>query len=110
MELNVFYKLACALALGFLIGLQREHSFNGTGDYHPAGIRTFAITGLLGGVASLISSLLGSPAPFVVILCVIGLLLAVAHIIAFREIKDTQPGLTTSVTMLAVYLLGALCW
>ncbi|MFA6622815.1 MAG: MgtC/SapB family protein [Fibrobacteraceae bacterium] len=110
MELNVFYRLACALALGFLIGLQREHSFNGTGDYHPAGIRTFAITGLLGGVASLISSLLGSPAPFVVILCVIGLLLAVAHIIAFREIKDTQPGLTTSVTMLAVYLLGALCW
>lgn len=110
-ELNVFYRLACALALGFLVGLQREHSFHESTDHHPAGVRTFAITGIAGAIAGLISELMDSPAPFVAILLVIGLLLGISHYTAFKETTiENQPGLTTSIAMLMMYLLGALCW
>ncbi len=110
-ELGDFYRLACALALGFLVGLQREHSFSGdANDHHPAGVRTFAITGIAGAIAGLISTQMNSPAPFVAILLVIGLLLGISHYAAFKEVPINQPGLTTSIAMLIMYLLGALCW
>ncbi|MFA6836459.1 MAG: DUF4010 domain-containing protein [Fibrobacteraceae bacterium] len=109
MELNSFYRLACALVLGFIIGLQREHAFQSS-ENHPAGIRTFAITGLAGGIAAFLSELMNSPLPFVAILLVLGILLALSHYAAFRMQPNEQPGLTTSVAMIAVYLLGALCW
>ena len=51
MELSTVYRLACALAIGLIIGLQRENTYQAVDEMHPAGIRTFSITGVLGALA-----------------------------------------------------------
>lgn len=106
-ELNIFYKLACALALGFVVGLQREHSYIDPSRRHPAGVRTFSIVGLLGAASVFLGGLAGSVAPFVAGFVVLGGLLGVAF---YAEARQENPGFTTGVALLLVYLLGALCW
>ena len=41
-EFNEFYKLAAALGIGFIIGMQREKSYSESASRHPAGVRTFS--------------------------------------------------------------------
>ncbi|WLH38080.1 DUF4010 domain-containing protein [Pseudomonas sp. FP2196] len=92
---------AAALGIGMLIGLERERH-KGTGDArHCAGLRTFAITALLGYVALQIGGalLLG-----IMAVCVT-LLVSIAY---WRSLSD-DPGVTSEVALLAVLLLGALC-
>lgn len=105
MELGTFYRLACALAIGLLIGLQRENSFQDAQE-HPAGIRTFAITGILGAVTALISMQMHSAAPFVGSLLAIGAVLSATHVSTKAR---TYSGITTSVSLIAVFTLGGLC-
>lgn len=105
-ELNIFYRLACALALGFLVGLQRENTYVEPGKHHPAGVRTFSIVGLLGAVSAYLGGLTGSVAPFVTGFVILGGLLAVA----FYAERAEKPGLTTGSALLLVYALGGLCW
>ncbi len=104
MEFNLFYRLACALAIGLIIGLQRENAY-GNEDAHPAGIRTFAITGILGALSALMAQQMGSAAPFVGLLVVFGLVLAATHVSA----SNASAGITTSVALVAVLMLGGLC-
>ena len=104
MEFNLFYRLACALAIGLIIGLQRESTYQ-TEDFHPAGIRTFAVTGILGALAALMSLQMGSVAPFVGLLVVIGIVLAATHVSS----PNASSGITTSVSLVAVFMLGGLC-
>lgn len=104
MEFNLFYRLACALAIGLIIGLQRENTYR-RGDFHPAGIRTFAIAGILGALASLMSLEMASAAPFVGLLIVLGIVLAATHV----SLSDASAGITTSVALVAVFMLGGLC-
>lgn len=94
------WRLAVALGIGLIIGLERERR-KGTGPQRaPAGIRTFALTALLGGIAMQI----GSPAVLVVSLAFVG----VAALAAYALGDRTDPGLTTEVALLATFLLGAL--
>ena len=123
LEFNVFYRLAAAIGIGLIIGMQREHTYFDQSDRHPAGVRTFTLVGLGGAMAAFLSSLIGSVAPFVTGFIVIGLLLVASHV-AFglihrdmgglhgREpgIPPANAGITTSVALVIVYLLGALCW
>lgn len=104
MEFSLFYRLASALAIGLIIGLQRESTYEDAG-VHPAGIRTFAITGVLGALAALMSLQMESAAPFVALLLVLGLLLAVVHF----SLTEKVAGLTTGVSLIAVFMLGGLC-
>lgn len=104
MEFNLFYRLACALAIGLIIGLQRENTYR-RGDFHPAGIRTFAIAGILGALAALMSLEMASAAPFVGLLVVLGIVLAATHV----SLSDASAGITTSVALVAVFMLGGLC-
>lgn len=106
-ELNIFYRLACALALGFVVGLQRENSYIDPERHHPAGVRTFSIIGLLGAVSAYLGTLTGSIAPFIAGLAILGGLLGIAF---HAESRKENPGLTTGAALLLVYLLGALCW
>lgn len=93
--------LAAALGIGLLVGLERERKkLRNDGAREPAGLRTFAITALLGwgamhlgGVPLLAAMAIGLSA-----------LLAIAYYRA--SIKD--PGLTTEVALLLVLMLGAL--
>lgn len=116
LEFSVFYRLAAAIGIGLIIGMQREHTFDQT-DRHPAGVRTFTLVGLGGAMTALLSDLMQGAAPFVTGFIVIGLLLMASHIafgISHREngIQESPgtAGITTSVALVIVYLLGALCW
>jgi len=55
-------RLALALGIGLLIGLERGwRAREGTAGSRTAGVRTFAITGLLGGVVGALSGKVGGP-------------------------------------------------
>lgn len=102
-ELAVLPRYLAALALGLLMGLERERN-----PTAKAGLRTFALTALFGALASHLADRLGSPW-----LIVAGLLLAGAMIIAAylrQPVESGDPGTTTVSAVLICYGLGVLCW
>lgn len=109
-DLGIFYKFVVALGIGFIIGMQREHSYFDSSDRHPAGVRTFAMTGLCGALVAFLCALMESSAPFVAVFVVIGLLLVASHVAFGVSHKDETAGITTSVALILVFLLGCLCW
>lgn len=112
LEFSVFYRLAAALGIGLIIGMQREHTYFDQSDRHPAGVRTFTLVGLGGAMAAFLSTLMENPAAFVTGFVVIGLLLMASHISVglSRQESSSTTGITTSVALVIVYLLGSLCW
>ena len=96
----IFQKLALALGLGLLVGLQRERV-----QAQLAGIRTFALITVFGAVSALLGDAFGG---WVVGLGGIGLaaLLVVGNV-AQPEAKEDDPGLTTEVAALLMYGVGA---
>lgn len=98
--------LALALAIGLLIGLERGWQLR---DEAPgqrvAGVRTFTILGLLGGLAGL--SVTGPLSPVALILLgAAALALLVAHAVDMRQGGNVSA--TTAVAAIATMLLGAL--
>jgi uncharacterized membrane protein (DUF4010 family) len=108
-EFNEFYKLAAALGIGFIIGMQREKAYSESASRHPAGVRTFSIISLCGALASFLAELMNSVAPFITGFVVVGLLLVASHV-AHGFVNKEEDGLTTSFSLIVVYFLGALCW
>ena len=54
---ELFRRLAVSLAIGLLVGLERGWQTREESDHQrTAGLRTFALTGLLGGICGLISA------------------------------------------------------
>ena len=98
---SLLIRFALAFGLGMLIGLQREWS-----STRMAGIRTFPIVALVGAVAA---SLVESAGGWTL---AAGLLAMTAVTVLGNWLKLKQgsaaPGLTTEVTMLLAYLLGAI--
>lgn len=91
-----------ALGIGLLVGLERERKKLREGISHGiAGLRTFALTSLLGWGAFG----LGGVALLAAVAAGLGLLLAVAY----YQTSTRDPGLTTEVALLLVLLLGAFC-
>lgn len=104
---DLFYRFGAALAMGALIGLEREHSHNKGRDELFAGARTFPLIALLGCLAALISAELDSAGSFVAALSIMGLLLAAVY---FTSARRGHTGLTTEVAALLTLLVGALCY
>ncbi len=102
-------RFGAALALGLLIGTQREfqHRREANGSSSPyAGIRTFPLLALAGGLGALLSATFGSPWVVAAVLLAVGAF-AVA---AYRAgVARGDVGLTTEVATLVTTLLGALC-
>lgn len=94
-------KIAVALGIGLLIGVERERRKGGGRDRAPAGIRTYAVTALLGALAF---ELGGIPLLAVVTLSVAGFI-ALGY---FRTRSQRDPGLTSEFVQLLTLLLGAL--
>lgn len=92
---------ATAIAVGLMIGLEREHAQRGQPASRIAGSRTFAVLSLGGAV----TAALGIEAVAAGLLAV-GVLLAVGYL--RTGIEDA--GLTTEVAALAAYGIGALAW
>ena len=104
---DIFYRFGAALAIGFLVGLQREYAYGGPEREIFAGARTFALMGLAGCTAALAADVLASPWPFTGVLLLLGALITVAYFVgAWRG----EVGLTTEVAALLTVLAGALCY
>lgn len=88
-------KMAVAVGIGMLIGLEREWSNK------DVGIRTFAIVALAGMLAAII----GQP---VVVASLAGVLLLVVAMNGRSILTDRSLEITTSAALIATYLLGTL--
>ncbi len=87
-----------ALAIGLLLGFERERSHSST---MPAGSRSFALLSLLGAVA----------ASFGVWAVVVGLIgVGALMALAYFRTNARDPGTTTEIAALVTYLLGALAY
>lgn len=93
--MNALWQAAgIALALGLLVGAERERSKPG-----GAGVRTFALVALLGNVATLVPLAYGA-----VILSGVVLLVAVGY----AATRQSDPGMTSEVALLTTAALGVL--
>lgn len=98
--------LALALAIGLLFGLERGwHKQQPAYAERPAGVRTFGLIGLLGGVAGLLAA---GTTPALLGWAFAGLAAAAVagYVLNARETGET--GTTTLVAMLLAFGLGAL--
>jgi len=97
--------LGAALAIGLLIGLERGwHQRDLSEGARVAGLRTFALTGLLGGVLGSLAPTFG-PWPLVAGLVALALLMAVAYLRSAQATGGLSA--TTSVALLLTLALGA---
>jgi uncharacterized membrane protein (DUF4010 family) len=98
---TTIWPLAVALAIGILLGSERERR-KGTGPARgAAGLRTFALVALLGALAAST----GEP----ILSAVAGLFVAGAALLSYwRARGDDDPGLTTEAALMVAFVLGAL--
>ncbi|MCB1488293.1 MAG: MgtC/SapB family protein, partial [Bauldia sp.] len=105
-ENELFIRLGLALAIGFLIGVERgwRERDEKEGE-RAAGLRTFALIGLSGGVWGLLAREIGAlPMGLAFLAFAVG-----ATLFRWRETeREGTTGMTTLVAMLLVFALGAL--
>jgi len=92
---EVAIKIAIALGIGLLVGLEREWS------QKDVGVRTFSITALLGCLSVLISMQLAA-------ICLVGVLVLVAFMNGRSLLVDRSLEMTTSVALVVTFILGGL--
>lgn len=97
-------EILMVLFLSFLIGLEREESRARSSHYFFGGVRTFPLIGLLGYAMALLSG--DSLTPLAVGLGAIGALTVVSYL--HKLSKSEEAGVTTEVTALVTYVVGAL--
>ncbi|HTP71073.1 MAG TPA: MgtC/SapB family protein [Burkholderiaceae bacterium] len=95
--LEALVRLALALALGLLVGLERERRGK------EAGLRTFGFIALLGGMAGSI----GADGIAILTLGLVGLLTIPLNVQTLRAGNGTE--LTTSAAMMVTCMSGILC-
>ncbi len=108
--LQLFLRFGAALAIGLLVGLQRQFAW----EHEPpeedeelfAGARTLALVALFGAVSAYFADLLDAPLLFGAATLAIGALVAIAYVSGVRE---GGHGMTTEVAALLTFSIGALC-
>ena len=95
----VFETLGIALGLGLLVGLQRESARSSIG-----GLRTFGITAVLGALTGILAPAMGG---WLVASMLIALstLIVISNIAKFRS-GAHDPGMTTEVALLLMFMIG----
>jgi len=96
--------LAAALAVGLLVGLEREHTKVERGGNQLGGVRTYPIFALVGAV----STLLGPASMWLPLVALLGVFGLVGISYAADIKRDSDHGMTTEISVVAVFLLGAL--
>ena len=94
---------ATSLAIGLLIGLERERKADA-----KAGLRTFALVALLGTLAALMGDRSGSGWIVAVGLLAVGAMMIAAVNVDPQD--DGDPGTTSVVALMVCYGLGATVW
>lgn len=88
-----------ALAIGLLIGIERERSKGEGPGRAAAGVRTFILVALAGAIAQQLGG---------IGIAVGGAFVALAALASYRRSRSEDPGLTTEVALLVTFLLGVL--
>jgi len=103
-ELASLPRYVAALAIGLLMGLERERN-----PAAKAGLRTFALTALLGVLAAHLATALGELWLIAVGLFLVGAMMIAAYLHAPQQ-PDGDPGTTTVAALMLCYGLGVLVW
>lgn len=98
---GILKSLGTALGLGLLVGLQREWVRDPV-----AGIRTFGLIGLLGGLAGVLGLVYGGWLIAAALIACAGIVIT-GNIAAIRD-ADPDTGLTTEIAVLVVFIIGVL--
>jgi uncharacterized membrane protein (DUF4010 family) len=98
--LELAIRFAAALGLGVILGLERERTKETEGGF--AGVRTFGLIALAGGLAAYLGDSLGAPS--LVLFAAVAGLLVVSAVAAPRV-----SGITTELSALLAFVLGFLC-
>lgn len=105
MDETLWHRLAVALGIGLIVGLERGWNMREQrGGLRIAGLRTFTIAALGGGVLAVASL----PDRFIVLgagTFVVGALIIAGYVVTAREHKDF--GMTTELALLTTFGLGA---
>ena len=106
---TLLYRFAVALAIGMLIGIQREHSAFVEKRHGMlfAGVRTFPLFTLAGCAAAWVAELAGNPGVLIAACASIGLLIVTAYVYRARH---GDVGMTTEAAAVLAVLIGALCF
>jgi uncharacterized membrane protein (DUF4010 family) len=108
MDSNLYqlFLLGSALAIGLLVGVERGWSNRDLAEgMRMAGLRTFGLTGLLGGISGMLSTYLGELILGVALAAVTALIVS-AYVI--NRHNSSNISITSHVAMLITFLLGAL--
>lgn len=103
-ELHVLPRYAVAIALGLLMGLERERSPSAL-----AGLRTFAFTALFGTLAAHLAAISTQPWLIAIGMLLTGGMMIGAYMRPATAQRD-DPGTTTVAALLLCYGLGVLIW
>lgn len=98
-------RLGTALAVGLLVGLQRQFAKQHARDDLFAGTRTFALFGLTGGLSAIAATAFDSPLVFAIGLATLGAVVTVGYLAAVRE---GGLGLTTEAAAIVTFFAGGL--
>ncbi len=93
-----FVGLAVALGAGLLIGIERERRKGAGNDRQAAGLRSFAVAAVTGGLAQWLQ------VPGLVVsgaVCV-----ALLGVVSHWKSRSSDPGLTTELALFTTYLIG----
>jgi len=94
---------AAALGLGVMLGLERERTKT---EWGFAGVRTFGLLGLTGGVAGFLDATLSLPWLALAIFAAVAGIVIASYVVTARH---GEVGITTEVSALLAFLLGYLC-
>jgi uncharacterized membrane protein (DUF4010 family) len=94
------WRLLVALAVGLVLGLERERARDAERPRRWAGLRSFGLTSLLGGVALQT----GSP----VVVGIAGLAVTLLALVVAWRAREPDPGLTTEIALVLAFALGVL--
>lgn len=103
-ELASLPRYVVALAIGLLMGLERERN-----PAAKAGLRTFALTALLGVLTAHLAAALGEPWLIAAGLLLVGAMMIAAYLRSPQQ-ADGDPGTTTVAALMLCYGLGVLVW
>lgn len=95
--------VAIATGVGLAIGLERGWQEIATRAHSAAGIRTFTLVGLLGGVCGWLQSIQGVDLVLLGLLA-ITLLTSIAYYLQYQ--RSEELGLTTEIALIITYVLG----
>jgi uncharacterized membrane protein (DUF4010 family) len=104
-QLELALRLAAALGLGLLMGLEREFAQRGE-EASFGGVRTFALISVSGAAAGYAGEALQQPHLILAAFAGIAALVVVSYVASSRQ---GNLGMTTEVSALLTFVLGALC-